>query len=114
MFTQNLIHASFSVDDISTAKSFYCDTLGFELVKEYADAQMILLEAGGGTKINIYQKDTHTPWDSTVLGIEVDDVGRAIEQLAVKGIAVENVEGTDESGISSLPGGGEAAESGYI
>jgi catechol 2,3-dioxygenase-like lactoylglutathione lyase family enzyme len=107
MFGQNAIHANFSVDDLSAAKDFYCNKLGFKLIGE--NSGQMLLQAGGNTKIVIYEKADHAAWDSTVLGIEVADVGEAVEQLKGQGISVEKVEGTDENGIASHPELGEAA-----
>ncbi len=107
MFGQSLVHANFSVDDLEAAKAFYCDKLGFKLIREF-DGQAFL-QAGGDTKINIYQKDDHTPWNATVLGIEVDDVLETLEALQGLGISAEHVADTDESGVATIPGMGEAA-----
>lgn len=107
MFESNAIHANFSVDDIAAARDFYVDTLGFKLVKEL-EGQLVL-EAGRGTKINIYEKDDHKPWDSTVLGIETADVDKAVKQLLDAGIEAAQLPGTDASGIMRDPDMGDAA-----
>ena len=100
-------HANFSVDDLAAAKSFYVDKLGFGA--ELEDDFGILLSAGEGTRIFIYQKPDHKPWDSTVLGIEVNDVKSAIDELNASGIQVEKIPGTDDDGIMQIPDMGEAA-----
>jgi len=108
MLGQNNTHANFSVDDMAVAKEFYIDKLGFTLVKE-SDYEM-MLKSGIGSKVNIYIKEDHKAWDSTVFGIEVTDVKAAVDELAKLGINVEDVEGmTDESGIASDPEMGDAA-----
>lgn len=107
MFGSNAIHANFSVDDLSAAKDFYVDMLGFKPVKELTD--QLVLEAGHGTKINIYEKEDHQPWDSTVLGIEIEDVDTAVKQLLDIGIDMAKLPGTDDSGIMRDPNLGDAA-----
>jgi catechol 2,3-dioxygenase-like lactoylglutathione lyase family enzyme len=101
------IHANFSVDNLDTAEEFYTSKLGYR-GKRDAMGQLIL-EAGNGTKINIYEKKDHVPWNSTVLGIEVDDVGKAVDELKEKGISTAKLEGTDAEGIMKSNEAGEAA-----
>ena len=106
MITQNSIHANFSVDDLDEAKKFYVDKLGFRLSKKYEDS--IVLESESGAKVNIYYKEDHAAWDSTVLGIEVDDVEKAIEELEDMNVYVELLPGTDDKGIAHDPEMGDA------
>lgn len=106
MLGQNNTHANFSVDDLEVAKSFYVDKLGLS-VKSESKYEM-LLESGTGSKVNIYYKPDHKAWDSTVFGIEVDDVKKAVEELDKQGITVEKLEGADDLGIISDPEMGEA------
>jgi catechol 2,3-dioxygenase-like lactoylglutathione lyase family enzyme len=94
-------HANFSVDDIEAAKKFY-ERLGFKVNLEQNDC--LLLESPAGTLVQVYEKPDHEPWDSTVFGIEVDDVKAAVEELKLLGIEAENVEGTDENGIATQDG----------
>lgn len=107
MIGQNATHANFSVNDLAVAKRFYVDKLGFKVVKEHTSD--IVLESGAGTKVNIYAKADHRPWDSTVLGIEVNDVADAVRELAENGVQVEKLPGTNEAGIMSDPEMGDAA-----
>jgi hypothetical protein len=92
---------------LAAGKSLYVDKLGFGA--ELEDDFGILLTAGEGTRIFIYQKPDHKAWDSTVLGIEVDDGKSAIDQLNAIGIQVEKIPGTDDDGIMQIPDIGEAA-----
>ncbi|MBA2279141.1 VOC family protein [Candidatus Saccharibacteria bacterium] len=107
MLGQNNTHANFSVDDLAEAKNFYVDKLGFKVKKE--NENDIVLESGSGTKINIYFKSDHKAWDSTVLGVEVDDVHSAVKELGENGIQVEKLEGSDATGVMSHPEMGDAA-----
>jgi catechol 2,3-dioxygenase-like lactoylglutathione lyase family enzyme len=107
MIGQNVTHANFSVDDLAAAKAFYVDKLGFRVQRESEGD--IMLEGGAGTKVNIYAKADHKAWDSTVFGIEVDDVRTAVTELASIGVEVAKLDFTDESGVASDPEMGEAA-----
>jgi len=108
MLGQNNTHANFSVNDLEEAKKFYVNVLGFTVHSE--DKFGLMLKSGTGSKINIYPKEDHKAWDSTVLGIEVDDVQAAVDELATKGVKMEVLEGmTDENGIASDPEMGDAA-----
>ena len=107
MIGQNATHANFSVDDIEVAKTFYVDKLGFTVKRE--TPYDVMFESGAGTRFNVYTKKDHKPWDSTVFGIEVDNVKDAVDELKGKGITVEKIDGTDESGIMSDPDMGDAA-----
>jgi catechol 2,3-dioxygenase-like lactoylglutathione lyase family enzyme len=95
------------VDNLSAARGFYVDILGFKLVKKLPG--QLVLEAGQGTAVNIYEKEDHEPWDSTVLGIETEDVDTAVKQLLDAGIETAKLPGTDENGIMRDPDIGNAA-----
>jgi len=107
MLGQHVTHANFSVDDLAAAKSFYVDKLGFTVEKQ--DEFAVLFTSGAGTRVLAYHKPDHRAWDSTVLGIEVDDVKAAVGELRASGISIEKLEGTDEDGIMTIPDIGEAA-----
>jgi catechol 2,3-dioxygenase-like lactoylglutathione lyase family enzyme len=107
MLGQNYTHANFSVNDMASAKSFYTDVLGFTIKKETKYDTTI--ESAKGTRANIYYKPDHKAWDSTVFGIEVDDVAAAVAELSTKGVQVAKLDGTDGAGIMRDPEMGEAA-----
>lgn len=107
MLGSHRAHANFSVDDLAAARAFYVDTLGFALERE--DDIALLLVDGGGGHIVVYHKADHRPWDSTVLGVEVDDVDAAVDALVAAGVSIEALDGTDDKGILRMPGMGEAA-----
>lgn len=108
MFGNNVTHANFSVDDVEKAKEFYTNKLGFRLSADIGGMELVFI-TGAGTKIHIYQKSDHQAPNATVLGIEVDDVREAVNQLKNAGIKIENIDGTDENGIMSHSDMGDAA-----
>ncbi len=93
------VHAfsGFSVDDLSTAKKFYADTLGLKVGDEPAGLR---LQLGGGGVVFVYPKDDHVPATFTVLNFPVEDIEKAVEQLAGSGVSFEKYPGTDEKGIN--------------
>jgi len=107
MITQTSIHANFSVDDLDEAKKFYVDKLGFKLSEKHEGN--IVIESESGAKANIYHKEDHVAWDSTVFGIEVENVEKAIDELEHMAIYVEKLPGTDDKGIAHDPEMGDAA-----
>lgn len=107
MIGDKATHANFSVDDLAAAREFYVEKLGFKLRKDREND--FVLVSGAGTKINVYFKSDHKAWDSTVLGIEVDDVADAVRELSEIGVEVEHLPGTNDLGIFSDPETGEAA-----
>jgi catechol 2,3-dioxygenase-like lactoylglutathione lyase family enzyme len=107
MIGQNATHANFSVDDMDAAKAFYTDKLGFTVKRETPAG--VMFESAAGTRFNVYTKEDHQAWDSTVFGIEVNDVKTAVDELSAQGISVEKFEGTDENGVMSDPQMGDAA-----
>ena len=107
MIGQNATHANFSVNDMAVAKSFYVDKLGFTIKQETPGG--VLFESGAGTRVNIYAKEDHQAWDSTVFGIEVSSVKDAVGELSSVGVNVEKIDGSDENGIISIPEMGDAA-----
>jgi len=93
--------ASFSVSDMARAKDFYSRVLGLdEIIIE--NQEVIMFKTGGDTRFMIYHKVNHRPADFTVLNFEVDDLGTVLAQLKKNGVAFENVQGTDEKGISEM------------
>jgi catechol 2,3-dioxygenase-like lactoylglutathione lyase family enzyme len=99
MFRNTVAFSGFSVDDLQKAKEFYSRTLGLEI----SDLDGLLeLRIAGGAKILIYPKPNHTPATFTILNFPVDDIEKAVDALAARGVRFERYEGeikTDEKGI---------------
>ncbi len=101
MFKDTKAFASFSVNDIQKAKTFYSETLGLEVKDEMMG--LISLNIAGGARILIYPKPNHTPATFTVLNFPVDNIESAVDSLTKLGITFLQYEGeikTDEKGIT--------------
>jgi len=87
MFQHAKPFAGFSVNDLKKAKKFYTETLELEV----ADAPMGALELkiDEDTRIFVYEKPNHTPATFTILNFPVDDVDRAVDTLAERGVRFE-------------------------
>jgi catechol 2,3-dioxygenase-like lactoylglutathione lyase family enzyme len=96
--------SSFAVDDIPAAKRFYGETLGLNVSEERG---MLVLHIAGGREILVYPKPDHAPASYTILNFEVDDIDRAVDELAQRGARLERYDGfaQDEKGISRGDGG---------
>ena len=87
MFQHTKPFAGFSVNDLEKARKFYKETLELDV----ADAPMGSLELrlDDDTKIFVYEKPNHTPATFTILNFPVDDVDRAVDTLAERGVRFE-------------------------
>lgn len=84
MFAYNKVFSSWSVNDLSKAKTFYEKTLGLP-VKETPEGLSIHLD--GGQDIFIYPKPNHQPATFTVFNFGVRDVEEAVDQLTRAGVS---------------------------
>jgi predicted enzyme related to lactoylglutathione lyase len=91
--------SGFAVNDIPKAKQFYAETLGLPVSEEYG---MLHLRLGSGAEVLIYPKPNHTPASFTVLNFPVDDIDKAVDELAGRGVQFERYDGVeaDEKGIA--------------
>ena len=99
MLKESRAFSGFSVDDIARAKHFYGQTLGLDVSEE--SGQLALHLAGGHT-VFVYPKPNHAPATFTILNFRVDDIERAVDELATAGVRFERYEGeieTDGKGI---------------
>jgi catechol 2,3-dioxygenase-like lactoylglutathione lyase family enzyme len=97
--------SGFSVDNENTAKDFYTNTLGLELIEEQMGLRFKL--PGGGT-IFAYPKPNHEPATFTILNFVVEDIDDAVDELTAKGANFEHYESMpvkqDEKGIMRSTG----------
>jgi catechol 2,3-dioxygenase-like lactoylglutathione lyase family enzyme len=98
MFTNTKAFSGFAVDDVPKAKEFYSETLGLRVSEEYG---MLSLHIAGGWDILVYPKPDHTPATFTILNFPVDDIDKAVDELAERGVRFERYDDsdTDEKGI---------------
>ncbi|MGW4501514.1 VOC family protein [Micromonospora sp. NPDC004336] len=101
MFTDTRAMSSFAVDDVDRAQRFYADTLGLRVSRDDAMGGLLTLHVAGDRDILVYPKDDHTPATYTVLNFPVDDIDRAVDELARRGVRFERYPGMpqDEKGV---------------
>jgi catechol 2,3-dioxygenase-like lactoylglutathione lyase family enzyme len=100
MFEQTKAFSGFSVDDLAKAKQFYGETLGLRVSEENG---LLFLQIAGGNPVLAYPKgEQHVPATFTILNFPVDDIDKAVDELAARGVRFERYEGAnqDEKGIN--------------
>lgn len=98
MFHDTHAFPGFSVNDLGKAREFYEKTLGLDVIEEH---DMLWLHIATGYDIFMYQKDTHVPATYTMLNFPVDDIDKAADALAQRGVTLIHYEGmTDDKGIA--------------
>jgi catechol 2,3-dioxygenase-like lactoylglutathione lyase family enzyme len=98
MFENTKAFSGFSVGDVSKAKKFYSETLGLRVSEEYG---MLTPHIAGERDILVYPKPDHTPASYTILNFPVDDINKAVDELAERGVRFERYDDSaqDEKGI---------------
>ena len=86
MFENTRAFSGFSVDDIPTAKRFYSQTLGLKVSEANG---MLHLHIADGGEILVYPKPNHAPASFTILNFPVDNIDKAVDQLAERGVRFE-------------------------
>jgi predicted enzyme related to lactoylglutathione lyase len=106
MFGDTPTFNGFAVDDSAKAKQFYEETLGIRVSVFSEEEGLLALHLAGGHDTFVYQKPDFTPATYTILNFQVDDVDKAVDELASKGVTMERYEGfdQDEKGIAYGPG----------
>ncbi|MFE7510883.1 VOC family protein [Streptomyces sp. NPDC057540] len=110
MFGETTAYSGFSVDDLDAARGFYGDVLGLTVEDAGPEGmRMLNLVLPGGARILVYPKENHTPASFTILNFEVDDIDRAVDDLAGRGVTFARYPGfeTDDKGVVRGSGGGE-------
>jgi len=98
MFTAKEAFASFSVNDLQSAKEFYTQKLGLTVSQSPEGLDLNV----SGERVFIYPKPNHAPASFTVLNFIVDDIEKAVDELKQTGVRFEKYEGelkTDKKGI---------------
>jgi hypothetical protein len=54
-----------------------------------------MLHLAGDQRILIYPKPDHTPASFTILNFPVDDIDQAVDELTIRGVAIQRYEGFD-------------------
>jgi catechol 2,3-dioxygenase-like lactoylglutathione lyase family enzyme len=103
MFANTKAFSGFSVDDLEKARQFYGDTLGIRTSEQHG---LMTLHLAGGRDTLVYPKPDHAPATYTILNFAVDDIDKAVDELAERGVQFERYEGLgqDEKGINRAGG----------
>ncbi len=92
--------------DIQRAEEFYTRVLGLSLAENPQEG-VLILEAGAGTQIMIYEREA-TKAEHTAATFEVKDLERVVDDLAAKGVQFEQYDfddfKTDKRGIAEMEG----------
>jgi catechol 2,3-dioxygenase-like lactoylglutathione lyase family enzyme len=106
MFANTKAYSGFAVDDMGKAREFYGETLGLKTSMLDEEHGLMSLHLAGDRDTLVYQKPDLTPANYTILNFAVDDIDRAVDELAGRGVRFERYDGfeQDEKGIARGPG----------
>ena len=99
MFKPQAAFSGFSVDNLASAKQFYTETLGLELVEEEMGLQFKLPDGG---LVFVYDKPDHQPATYTMLNLVVADIDAAVKELTKAGVKFEHFEGMPQTPMALL------------
>jgi catechol 2,3-dioxygenase-like lactoylglutathione lyase family enzyme len=103
MFANTKAFSGFAVNDLQKAQEFYGETLGLKTSEEYG---LLTLHLAGDRDTLVYVKPDFTPATYTILNFPVDDIDKAVDELAARGVRFERYDGfeQDERGIMRAGG----------
>ena len=106
MLGSSKLLATIPAVDIQRAEEFYTRVLGLSVAVRPQEG-VLILEAGAGTQIMIYEREA-TKAEHTAATFEVKDLERVVDGLAAKGVQFEQYDfddfKTDERGIAEMEG----------
>jgi predicted enzyme related to lactoylglutathione lyase len=102
MFANTKAYSGFAVDDVQKAREFYGETLGVNTEVVDEENGLMALHLAGGRDTFVYRKPDFEPATYTILNFEVEDVDKAVDELASRGVQFEQYEGfeQDDKGIA--------------
>lgn len=101
------VTVTLTVSDLERAKAFYTEKLGLTVAPVEVQDPMggVLLQAGGGTQLYIYNSGAPKA-TNTVASFKVDDVLASVNELKAKGVTFESYDmpqlKTDENNIAKM------------
>jgi catechol 2,3-dioxygenase-like lactoylglutathione lyase family enzyme len=100
MLENSKAYSGIGVENLKEAERFYGETLGLKTEVVDEDNLMTLHLAGDRPTL-VYQQEGTTPASYTVLNFPVDDIGKAVDELAGRGVSFQRYDGIDhdEKGI---------------
>jgi catechol 2,3-dioxygenase-like lactoylglutathione lyase family enzyme len=103
MLTNTKAFSGFAVEDVQKAREFYGGTLGLETSEEHG---LLTLHLAGDRDTLVYPKPDHTPATYTILNFPVDDIEKAVDELASRGVRFERYDGFEHDERGIFRGGG--------
>jgi catechol 2,3-dioxygenase-like lactoylglutathione lyase family enzyme len=103
MFANTMAFSGFAVDDLQKAREFYGETLGLKTSEEHG---LMTLELAGDRPTLVYPKPDHTPATYTILNFTVEDIDKAVDELAARGVRFERYNGMDQDEKGIFRGAG--------
>ena len=102
MFENTKAYSGFAVDDVGKAREFYGETLGLKLAVLDEENGLMSLDLAGDRTTLVYAKPDFVPASYTILNFAVDDVDKAVDELASRGVSFERYDAfeQDDKGIS--------------
>ena len=85
MLSSSFVYPTIPTKDIDAARGFWVDTLGFS-IREVASDGTIVLDAGNGSFICLYQSSFAGTNQATACAFEVSDIEREVSDLRGKGV----------------------------
>jgi predicted enzyme related to lactoylglutathione lyase len=106
MFENTKAFSGFAVDDMQRAREFYGETLGLKTEVLDEEHGLLSMHLAGDRDIMVYEKADLAPANYTILNFPVDDIDKAVDDLAARGVSFERYDGfdQDEKGIARGPG----------
>jgi len=89
MFAKSVAFSGFSVDDLTSAKAFYGETLGLKISDVEGMGGLLTLHLAGDRNVLVYAKPNHTPASFTILNFPVGDIDAAVDGLVERGVTLE-------------------------
>lgn len=100
MFKNTKVFSSFSAADMAKTKDFYSKKLGIKVTEE---SEGLMLHIAGNNPILVYPASGSKAAKYTILNFPVDDVEKAVDELAKRGVKMEQYDmpmfKTDAKGI---------------
>jgi catechol 2,3-dioxygenase-like lactoylglutathione lyase family enzyme len=103
MFANTKAFSGFAVDDLQKARKFYGETLGLKTSEAHG---LLTLHLAGGRDTLVYPKPNHTPATFTILNFPVEDIEKAVDELARRGVRFERYDGFEQDEKGIFRGGG--------
>ncbi|MGH2984228.1 MAG: VOC family protein [Solirubrobacterales bacterium] len=104
MLENSKAYSGFAVEDLKEAQRFYGETLGVKTEVIDEENGLMTLHLAGDRPTLVYQQKGTTPASYTILNFPVDDIDKAVDELAGRGVSFERYEGfpfeQDEKGIA--------------